>query len=181
MRKGRILTAIPNLVLSKVKSRARQVCYSVVTCCRVRDIARKVKCEAVPPSRCVNGQRVGRPNEKARPPRGAASRVPVLEGVRPGLVPRRECSRPSTFRAPGASSGDVVAASPGGGPDALEIPTGFKPVSGGSDADQTRPPADPRPVAIEATKPRLRAGRIGSCLSDCPARDVSFDRRWPGQ
>jgi hypothetical protein len=126
-RKGRILTAIPSLVLSKVKSRAKQVCYSVVTLCRLRDVARKVKCEAVPPSRCVNGQRVGRPFEKARPPRGAASRVPVPEGVSPGLVPRRECSRPSTFRAPGASSGEVVAASPGGGPDALEIPTGLSP------------------------------------------------------
>lgn len=56
-----------------------------------------------------------------------------------------------------------------------------KPLSESSDADQTRPPSHQARVAIEATKPHLRAGRIGSCLSDCLVSDLSFDRRSPGQ
>jgi hypothetical protein len=90
-------------------------------------------------------------------------------------------SHPSTFRAPGASSGEVVLASPAGGPDALSIPAGLSRSLESSDADLTRRPADQARVALEATKPRLRAGRIGSCLSDFLVRDVSFDRRSPGQ
>ena len=100
----------------------------------------------------------------------------------PGLVPRRECSETLDVQsARGVVRGSRLLPRRGGGPDALATPTGLACVSESSDADQTRPPADQARVAIEATKPRLRAGRIGSCLSDNLARDESFDRRWPGQ
>ena len=180
-RKVRSQTVNHNSTSSNVKSTAKQFKYNAVTKSRIRQVATMVKCEAVPPFRCVNGQRVGRPLKKARPPRVAASRVPVLQGFCRGFAPWRKCSGPSTFRAPGASSGEVAFCLPGRRPGRSGNSDRKKPLSESSDADQTRPPAHRARVAIEATKPRLRSGRIGSCLSDCLVSDLSFDQRSPGQ
>ncbi len=107
--------------------------------------------------------------------------MPVLEGFCRGFDPEARVQSSLDVQSARGASGEVACCLPGRRPGRSGNSDRKKPLSESSDADQTRPPSHQARVAIEATKPHLRAGRIGSCLSDCLVSDLSFDRRWPGQ
>ena len=88
-----------------------------------RFVATEVKCEAVPPSRCYSGQRVGRPlkrrDRRAARLQGCQFSRAFVRDYFPGesaVVPRRS-------ERPGHRPMEVAIDSRGGGPDALVTST----------------------------------------------------------
>lgn len=180
LRKGRVQTVIPKVVWSNVKSPANWFDIEPSRDAGFEMSRRRSSARRSRPFDALTGREwvalLKRRDRRAARLQGCQFSRALVRG----LAPTPECCGPSTFRAPGASSGKSFRP-PGRQPGRSCNSDRSRPLSGSSDADQTRPPVDQPRVAIEATKSRLRAGRIGSCLSDCLARDVSFDRRWPGQ
>ena len=105
----------------------------------------------------ASGAGVCLPLKGRRPPRGAASEVPVLEGARLGLIPSARSVVPRRSERPGRAQGE--AAAPGRRPGRSGDPIGSM-LTRGEQADQTRPLTAGR-VAVETTGPTAgRTGRI---------------------